>query len=277
MLAPIVAMMLLTAHIQRRLFPREYSSLSGVIAFIVSTYLGRSPPPEVSSVATSSKIMMATWMVGMLFLINFIQTDITSSRTVPEYSSEIRNTAEFVARVRSGTKRLCVNAATSHVIRRVTKVAAMISHLDSLNKVLEQCGQGCTTDRFWRDCAPKIRNGTHVGIIMSSSVTSGLADRNELVAGADTILTSMMLSPAHGSFPLRYQHRRLVTALLESGLFEAHATSHTRQRKVNAISVDVPFSDYLLVYVAGCGLSSLLLAVEIAYHRFIRMNRLNGI
>ncbi|KAL1415513.1 hypothetical protein MTO96_006760 [Rhipicephalus appendiculatus] len=202
-LAPIVAIILVATRIQRRLLPSESSSLSGVTAFLVSTYLGRSPPPVVSSVAMSTKIMTATWMVGMLFLINFIQTEITSSRTVPEYSSEIRSTADFVARVQSGTARLCVNAATSRVIARVTKAAAATSHLGPLNKLLVQCGRKCTTDNFWRDCAPKIRRGTHVGIIMSSPVLLGLAARNQLVAGADTLLTSIMLSPAHGSFPLR--------------------------------------------------------------------------
>ncbi|KAH7952217.1 hypothetical protein HPB52_020175 [Rhipicephalus sanguineus] len=117
----------------RRLFPSEASSLSGVTAFVVSTYIGRSPPPEVSSVAMSSKIMMATWMVGMLFLINFIQTEITSSRTVPEYSSEIRSTDEFVSRVQSGTTRLCVNIETGDMIRRATNATATIRYLNSLN------------------------------------------------------------------------------------------------------------------------------------------------
>ncbi|KAL3248893.1 hypothetical protein MRX96_056299 [Rhipicephalus microplus] len=116
MLAPLVAIMLLAAHIQSRLFSRESWSLSGVIAFVVSTYLGRSPPPEVSSVATSSKIMMAARMAVMLFPIRFIQTEITSSGTVPEYSSGIRSTSEFVIRVQSGAVRFCVNAATSRII-----------------------------------------------------------------------------------------------------------------------------------------------------------------
>ncbi|KAL1415512.1 hypothetical protein MTO96_006759 [Rhipicephalus appendiculatus] len=248
-----------------------------MIAFIVSTYLGRSPPPEVSSVATSSKIMMATWMAAMLFLTNFIQTEITSSRTVPEYSSEIRSTAEFVARVQSGATRLCLNAATSKMIRTVTKAAATISHLNSLNKVLEQCGKGCTTDSFWRDCAPKVRNGTHVGIIMSAPLLLRLAEHNELVPGVDTLMTSLMFSPAHGSFPLRHQHRRLVAALLESGLFDVNAGPPIRRRKISAVSVDVPFFDYLLVYFGGCSLSCLTLVVEKAYHRFIRTYRMKGI
>ncbi|KAH8024423.1 hypothetical protein HPB51_022932 [Rhipicephalus microplus] len=277
LLAPMVAIILLATWIQRGLFPSDSSPLSGVLAFVVSTYLGRSPPPEVSSVATSSKIMMSSWMVGMLFLINFVQTEITSSRTVPERSSEIKSTAEFIARVQSGTTRLCVNAATSRIIERVTRAAATISYLAPLNTVLRKCGRRCTTDNFWRDCTPKIRGGTHVGIIMASPFILGLAARNELAAGAEDLLTSSTLTPAHGSFPLRHQHRRLVTALLESGLLDANTASQIRKGKVNAVSVHVPFRDYGLVYVAGCGLSSLLLAVEIAYHRFIRPSQMNGI
>ncbi|KAH6930383.1 hypothetical protein HPB50_013168 [Hyalomma asiaticum] len=266
-LAPVVVMILLAAHIQRRFSPNDASPLPGVIAFLVSTYLGRSPPPAMRSVATSSKITMATWMFGMLFLINFIQTEITSSRAVPEYSSEIRNMEEFVARIESGARRLCVNTATRNIIRRVTKTEPRISHLDSLDRVLEQCGQRCVTDNFWTDCAPKICRGTHMGIIMASRV---FAKEKELVPGQDTLLNSIMLSPAHGSFPLRHQHRRLVTALIESGIFDKESGPHTQQSTIKTISVDVPFVDYLTVYFAGCGLASLSLFAEIAYYRLIR-------
>ncbi|KAH6930385.1 hypothetical protein HPB50_013170 [Hyalomma asiaticum] len=202
-LAPMVVMILLVAHIQRRFSPNDASSLSGVIVFLVSTYLGRSPPPVIRSAAISSKLMMTTWMLGMLFLINFIQTEITSSRAVPEYSSAVRNMADFLERIQSNATGICVNAGTSKMIRKVTKAASTISYLHLLNRVLEQCGQGCTTDSFWRDCAPKIRRGTHVGVILTTPFLLGLAEYNELVPGADSLFNFIIFSPAHGSFPLR--------------------------------------------------------------------------
>lgn len=71
----------------------------------------------------------------------------------------------------------------------------------------------------------------------------------------------------------RHQHRRLLMALEESGLSAFSKRSAIPEIvKTGIVSFGLPFVDYILIYVAGCALSFMTLAVEAACHRFYNVN-----
>ncbi|KAL1473058.1 hypothetical protein MTO96_038954, partial [Rhipicephalus appendiculatus] len=60
------------------------------------------------------------------------------------------------------------------------------------------------------------------------------------------------------------QHRRLLQALEESGLIDKSVRNQFTGRDDRShVAFDMPFTDYVLVYIVGCSLSVVVLCVEV--------------
>ncbi|KAL1480845.1 hypothetical protein MTO96_050705 [Rhipicephalus appendiculatus] len=199
-LTPCVAMFFVTLRLQSGLFPNEACSISMASDFLLSTFLGRSPPPGMRSSLMSSKLSISVWTVGVFFLSNFIQMEITASRSIPSHSSEIRHMRQLAEKFDTGAMLPCVSHATSRVLRLSV---GNVSYLESVRAALEACGSRCTSYGRHNGCHLKLRFGLYAGIVLFRASMLALAHRNELVLGKDSFLTALRMSPTHGRYPLR--------------------------------------------------------------------------
>ncbi|KAH9372287.1 hypothetical protein HPB48_015932 [Haemaphysalis longicornis] len=167
-----------------------------VVLFLLSTLLGRSPAVAQQGQSTAaSKIMLGTWMVGVFFVGQFIQTDITAARTVPPFSSPIGSLDRLNELLDARKIKPCMNSMMSSTIR---KVAHTLDHLKSLSQAVDACNKSCIGH-----CIRKAHEEPHAIVgKCPSSITSG-RQFNHLAVGEDTLFTELRVSAAHGRFPLR--------------------------------------------------------------------------
>ncbi|KAL3190197.1 hypothetical protein MRX96_019745 [Rhipicephalus microplus] len=259
-LTPCVAMFMFLLRLQNLFFPNEASSVSVASDFLLSTFLGRCPPPGMRSTLLSSKLSIFVWSVGVFFLANFVQMEISASRSVPSHSSEIRHMQQLAEKFDTGAMLPCVSLVTSRVLRRSV---CNVSYLESVRAAPEGCGMPCTSYGSHNGCHQKLQFGVYAGITIFRASMLALAQENELVLGKDSFLMALRMSPTHGRYPLRHQHRRLLMALEESGLLQAieERVFASRQDRM-LISFNVAVYDYMFVYVAGISASLVAFLLE---------------
>ncbi|KAH7937924.1 hypothetical protein HPB49_017714 [Dermacentor silvarum] len=242
---------------------RQERRFSAWTLFFVGMYLGRSPTPLNMPVAISGIVVLAAWVSGIFILLQFIQTEITASQSVPEYSSTLRRIEDLTARLDAGDILPCMHFAAVPFLDNDGNVP----HLKSLSMALKKCGDECLGHSTMRDCAHKARKGTHVLVHWALPLVNDGGTSTGLVSGEDYLFTYLQWYPMHGRWPARHQHRRLLLALEESGL----VTHALRGRpppnsKKSLVPFEVPFSDYAAVYAVGNILALLVLAAEVISH-----------
>ncbi|XP_075551137.1 uncharacterized protein LOC142584773 [Dermacentor variabilis] len=239
---------------------RQERRLSAWTGFFVCVYMGRSPPALSAPVSSAARFMLAAWVFGMFFLLQFTQTQITASQSVPEFSSALRRIEDFTARLDAGSVLPCMHIAAV----RFLDSHGNVSHLKSLRHALKKCGGECLGQPTMRDCADKARNETHILVHWWLPWFNGGASSARLMSGEDYLFTYLQWYPMHGRLPARHQHRRLLLALEESGLVNRILGGRPRPNsKTSHVAFDIPFSDYAAVYAVGSILALLTLAVEV--------------
>lgn len=199
-LMPVAMTFSLIITVRRRINPDTTIGFSSVGLFLVSTFLGRSPPRSLGPSSASASVMIAAWMMGTFFLLNFVQTEITASRAVPEYSPEIKEVDELTAPLNAGRVLLCTNEQAAS---RLRDVVSDVSFLASLRRAADSCNRDCFAPFSWDYCTDKIKKGTHVGLIPCVVPLLARAFKSGMEPVKDRFLSHFGWSAVHGRFSLR--------------------------------------------------------------------------
>ncbi|XP_049523966.1 uncharacterized protein LOC125945740 [Dermacentor silvarum] len=238
--------------------------------FFVSTYLGRSPEALLKYKSRIVSVCVISWMFAMFILQQYTQTEITASRSVPALSAGMKSATEFMSRLDSGSILPCVHFITSDII---DKLGIEGSRLKSLRHALRKCGNECVTDNF-NDCFPLAEAGTHALVAECSTVQARSRFGSWLVASDEALVSFLMCYPTHPRFPRRHQQRRLLRALHESGLYTKYLTKEVPPPiSGDLASFDIPFTEYVVVYALGCGLSLVAFGAEVLWQQCGRARR----
>ncbi|KAL1473276.1 hypothetical protein MTO96_038790 [Rhipicephalus appendiculatus] len=198
--APLAIVMTLLLNIRTQRRHLHAPDQSDLILFFLSTYLGRCPPPVLKTISASVRVAAVTWMLGMFFLVQFTQTNITASRNVPSHSPQVRRVEELVSRLHDGSMMPCVHFLVARVIH---EFGNSVPHIASIEQAMRKCGKTCLSANIQHDCIPRALNGAHVVVhrcrvfVQSNVMSSGL------VVGDDRLLTYPYCMPTHARYPQR--------------------------------------------------------------------------
>ncbi|KAH6943748.1 hypothetical protein HPB50_026363 [Hyalomma asiaticum] len=173
------------------------NSASAVVIVFLSTYLGRSPPEDLRLTSMSMKIALGSWMMGMTVLLQFTQTQITASQSVPAYSSVIRHNDQLGVAFDAGKILPCMITALGD---GVPFMAGNISYMLSMQRALARCGSECLVSSLY-DCVPKAHRGTHAIVASCDEFLVDTSIRDGLVPGADNLVSFFFSSATHGNAP----------------------------------------------------------------------------
>ncbi|KAL1433750.1 hypothetical protein MTO96_012282 [Rhipicephalus appendiculatus] len=275
LLAPLAAVITLVMSIKtlRRLSDAPHHS--DWMLFYLSTYLGRCPPPLAKSSSASVRVASAAWMIGMFFLLQFTQTNITAQRSVPDHSPQVRYAAELYSLLDKGNVLPCVGYPVHELLYKFWENAAQAS---PILRSVEKCGKTCLSHNVEGDCIRRALNGTHVVVdpcigMMNYGFPFGL------VLGEESLLTYHRSMPTHSRYPLRHQHRRLLLMFEESGMSGVKKRRKMKRRHSTcpqcntSVSFDLPFSSCMIVFFIGCCLSLLAFVIEVTHPPNFRSER----
>ncbi|KAL1475639.1 hypothetical protein MTO96_037146 [Rhipicephalus appendiculatus] len=252
---------LLVLHIVARQ-RREGPHLLDWATFFMATFVCRSAPQPAQSALSAVRVAIAAWIFTMFFLAQFIQSSITASKTVPAYSSEIRHVTELVSRLDTGSIKPCMHYAFAETVKILSQTWCNMKSID------DACGSGCLHHDVFSGCISKAQSGTHALIHYCRAFLNDVNLPKGLGVGEDQLMSVLQWSPTHRRFPLRYQHRRLMLALEEAGLMEASLKKKASpDGHRSSVPFDMPFTDYIYVYVVGCCLSLLVFVAELLMAR----------
>ncbi|KAL3221283.1 hypothetical protein MRX96_029615 [Rhipicephalus microplus] len=227
---------------------------------LISTFLGRSPQ-GLNIAGSATRLAVTTWLLAMFFIGNYLQSSITASRSVPQYSPDIRNQKQMLKHLDEGTLDPCVPQR----LPRLRKQDNIQAFYKPLANVLadDKCQSSCF-DEFGFDCMEKARRGTHIYFSKCLETELRIAFKYSLMVGEETLGTTLVHSSVHARSPFRYQHRRLLMAVHESGIWmRSTSAEHFPPVDRGVTSFDVPLQDYLSVLYAGFALSLVTLMIEI--------------
>nr|XP_050041825.2 uncharacterized protein LOC126539136 [Dermacentor andersoni] len=198
----------------------------------------------------------------MFFTGNYLQSSLTASRSMPALSAEITK-EQLLKHLHEGTMTPCV-ASFSLQMRGDRETQPVFT---PLARALDKCQPSCLS-MYGFGCMEKARHGTHVYFNMCVEKERRLAFTHGLVVGESTLAAWQTYSAVHIRFPLRYQHKRLMMAVSESGIW-MHSASRYPFPPVSEdiISFDMPLHEYLAVLCTGLALSLVALMAEILLHR----------
>ncbi|KAH7938364.1 hypothetical protein HPB49_022804 [Dermacentor silvarum] len=160
-------------------------------------YLGRSPTPLNVPVAVAGRVVLAAWVFGIFILLQFIQTEITASQSVPEYSSALRRIEDLTAQLDAGNILPCMHFG----VARFLESDGNVPHLKSLRQALKKCGDECLGQIAMQDCTDKARKGTHVLVNWVLPLVNEGDSSTGLVSGDDYLFTYLPWYPMHGRWP----------------------------------------------------------------------------
>ncbi|KAH7971472.1 hypothetical protein HPB49_024441 [Dermacentor silvarum] len=261
-LVPFCFAIIFTFHVQRATRPSEHVPLSAVIMFFVMTFLGRSPH-GLNVSAPAPRLVLVAWLLLMFFIGNYLQSSLTASRSMPALSAEITK-EQLLKHLQEGTMLPCV-ASFSFQMRGDRETQPVFK---PLARALDKCQSRCL-DKYGFGCMKKARRGTDVYFNMCVEKERRLAFMHGLVVGEHSLAAWQTYSAVHIRFPLRYQHKRLMMAVSESGIW-MHSGSRYPLPPVNQdiVSLDIPLHEYLAVLCTGLALSLVALAAEILLYRY---------
>ncbi|KAH8036990.1 hypothetical protein HPB51_008038 [Rhipicephalus microplus] len=268
----LALVLLVLMSVEARLRSIPATKRYNLFMFFTSTYLGRSPASIPHTMSTPVKICIIAWMFMMLILGQFTQTAITASRSVPALSSQMKSVAPFVSRLDDGSVLPCMHFFAKNIVDEFSR---SVSHLNVLREALEDCGPKCLTHNVRDFSFPLAQSGTHAIVHMCRLFKGGKGCSRGLAVGEE-LVTYLKWLPTHTRFLLRHQHRRLLLAMEEAGLWLRQFTRRfTPCTNGIAMAVfDIAFSDYATVYLVGCALSLLAFSAEVAYQRCFLARRL---
>ncbi|KAH7931558.1 hypothetical protein HPB51_029807 [Rhipicephalus microplus] len=264
---PVALVLHLLRAAQARYCSVPATKLSNSIMFFLSSYLGRSPAAIPSAPSTVVKVLVIVWMFAMLILVQFTQTEMTASRSVPALSSEMKNVMQFKSRLDEGSIKPCMRFSVKNGIE---ELGGNVSYLISLRKAMDSSGPECLTHSNLDLCLPLAQSGTHAVVDFCEFFQDDNGCSNGLVIGEDELVSFLKWIPMHTRFPLRRQIQRLMVALQESGIRQRYMRRiFTSCSNGTALAVfDIPPSDYVIVYLVACSLSLLGFAAEVVRQRY---------
>ncbi|KAL1477608.1 hypothetical protein MTO96_035602 [Rhipicephalus appendiculatus] len=224
--------------------------LANIVLVLVSTLLGRCPHDSAGRVAKVGSGLLALWMIGMLFLGNYIQTALIS----------VVNVGKLTPKTERGFKGFC---ALTHGLRK-RLAAHMAAH---------QGGRSCYLLYNVSDCFGMVSEGEHVAVKPCGAYEVLAAAEWDLVPEERSEMT-LWASPMSIDHPLRYQHRRMLLAVAETGLAVPFMKRPSHQK---SIKEEEPSEDTVLfsfvVYAIGVLLSSVALMSEVLWHKWVNRRR----
>ncbi|KAL1416340.1 hypothetical protein MTO96_028063 [Rhipicephalus appendiculatus] len=225
---------------------------------LVSSFLGRSPQ-GLNIVTSATRLAVSAWLLATFFIGNYLQSSVTASRSVPYFAAEIRTQEQMLKHLNEETKFPCV-PVNSPDVRNVKVLANFLAD--------KKCQSNCF-DEYGFGCMEKAHRGTHIYIKTCRETELRLAFKHGLMVGEETLETMLPHSTVHIRFPFRYQHRRLVMAMSESGIWmRSYPDEQHPPVDPGVKSFDVSLQDYLAILYAGLALSLVALMLEMLVHRY---------
>lgn len=245
------------------------TSASDAALFLYAMSLGRGSDSPASSQHSVARILFGFWLSGMFFFSALIQSDLTSETSVPSFSRGVETVHQLEQL--ADMKRILPCVEPNLLVYKLL-LSSRSGLLGKLGKLLEGCGSDCTGNSVDLNCSAKGHRGTHVYMSMVADYflsTPGLKIRTGLVPGKDHLGSIPSAFFVSRSFPYGTHFRKLVMAMLESGLSEAPLKSRVLTRVDPDITVPkVQFWSYIVLYVGGCGTAFLVALLENASNTF---------
>ncbi|KAH7971471.1 hypothetical protein HPB49_024440 [Dermacentor silvarum] len=261
-LAPFCFAIMFIFHAHGIVRPNERVPLSTVIMIFVSSFLGRSTE-DLNVGASAPRLVVMAWSLAMFFVGNYLQSSVTASRSVPALSAEI-TTKQLLEHLREGTLAPCV-ARYAYEMRGHAKILPVFK---PLARALDKCQSGCL-DKYGFGCMDKARQGTHIYFNICVESERPIIFKHGLVVGEKTLASWQTYSAVHIRSPFRYQHRRLLMAVSESGMWMQFASRYPLpSANKDKVSFNMALHEYLVVLYVGLALSLVALTAEILLHRY---------
>ncbi|KAL1418153.1 hypothetical protein MTO96_026169 [Rhipicephalus appendiculatus] len=252
--------------------PNEHVPRCNVVMFMVSSLLGRSPQ-GLNIRSSATRLAVVAWLLTAFFVGNYLQSSITASRSVPQYTAEIRTKEQVLKHLNEQTMTPCT-APFMHEIRGDNQTDGVY---EPVSTALRKCQSRCL-DEFGFACWEKARRGTHIYFTMCMEIERRIILQRRLVVGDNPLASWQTYSAVHTRYPFRYQHRRLAMAVLESGIWMHYGTHFPLPSgDDDTVSFDMALHEYLVVLYAGLTLSLVAFLVEILVHHCIMKNEDIGI
>ncbi|KAL1468062.1 hypothetical protein MTO96_025684, partial [Rhipicephalus appendiculatus] len=265
-LSPFCFAIIFVIRAQSTIRPSERVALSTVIMVLVSSFLGRSPQ-GLNVSASATRLAIAAWLLAMFFIGNYLQSSVTASRSVPVFSAEIRTEEDMLKHLHEGTLVPCVTMYLPQ-LRKQENFQAFYKPL--ANVLADHKCQSSCIGNYGFGCMEKARRGTHIYFSTCRETELRLAFKYALMVGEDTLGTSMTHSAVHIRFPFRHQHRRLLMAISESGIWMRSTSSEQFPPVEHVVmSFDMPLQDYLTILYTGIVLSLVALTLEMLTYRYL--------
>ncbi|KAL1444766.1 hypothetical protein MTO96_029502 [Rhipicephalus appendiculatus] len=266
-LTPFCCAIIFIIHVKEAMSKNGSVSLSAVAMVFVSTLLGRSPQ-GLNIGASATRLVLAAWLLTTFFVGNYLQSSLTASRSVPKFSAEIRTNEQLLEHLNEGTKNPCIGRFM-HEVRGGHKTKSVY---EPVARALRKCPSDCLDENGF-GCWGKTRRGTHIYFNACSETERRVALKHGLVAGDISLAAWQRYSAVHTRYPFRYQHRRLMMAVLESGIWMHYGTRFPlSSEQDDTVSFDMTLHEYLVVLYTGIALSLVVFAVEVLLHRWIMKN-----
>ncbi|KAH6942722.1 hypothetical protein HPB50_009547 [Hyalomma asiaticum] len=201
-LAPFAALLVVVLRARGPSNSGTANSVSSVVMVFLSAYLGRSPPENLRLESASMKIAFASWMIGMTLLLQFTQTHITASQSVPEHTFVIRHGEDLGVALDAGAIRPCMFFPLR---RGLPRLAVNVPHLQSMERAMVRCGLDCLVESL-HECVPKAHRGTHAIVGSCHVFAEDRRFAEGLVHSADELSSFYFASAIHGNAPFRGRH-----------------------------------------------------------------------
>ncbi|KAH9371410.1 hypothetical protein HPB48_012227 [Haemaphysalis longicornis] len=167
---------------------------------LVSANFAHSIPPGVTLSSVSSKLAFGAWIIGMFFLLNVVQTQLTASRSFPAYTPSIKTAEQLEALLDDGMIVPCLSLFMANTIQKTT---ANTTYLATLKRSILNCKENCVIEEPQKECFERSRKGTHTTITSCLNHVGVRAKKFGIVPGEDTLFMILGSSETHGRFPLR--------------------------------------------------------------------------
>ncbi|KAH6925301.1 hypothetical protein HPB50_003392 [Hyalomma asiaticum] len=246
----------------RIFFPALRFPFANVVLVLLSTLLGRCPHDSVGSAAKLGSTSLAAWMMGMLFLGNYIQTAVIGIRVMAMTSHSIQSERDLMWSILQRAVKPCLSLSWPDQL-----VYRTPSPFGTIALAVTRAGRHRHISHNDSECYRMASDGAYVAMTTCGESEIQAASEWGLVHGEYKGL-QLQASTMRMDHPLRYQHRRILLAVAESGLAVPFQRRRGPQRKREDAEDS---SDALLlfctVYALGVLVSTLALACEIVLHR----------
>ncbi|KAG0433218.1 hypothetical protein HPB47_020127 [Ixodes persulcatus] len=156
------------------------------------------------------------------------ESAITSVASVPSVERAIETTEDVDGHARAGLILPCV-IEHRYTHRKVTE--SRRGTLGTLNRLLKDCGPSCLAGRDGDACIRASRRGTHVFLNMSQADGRCRNDMSGISPGNDNFDNLFFGFFVSKAFPYIQEHRNLLSALFQSGLYDATCGEVDRQNR----------------------------------------------